>query len=509
MSFIVEQTIKNQIYVYEVTSYWDKEKKQSRQKRIILGKKDPITGKVIPSKSSTSLRTVLDYGNYYFLKTISDEINLTDILQKAFPEIWREIIILAMYQVSEKKPLYLSEQWTGYTKTIDDIKLTSQYVSDILQTIGQSDKECMNFFESWTKLRSEKEYLVFDITSISSYSKLNDLLEFGYNRDGESLPQINLGMLFGQKSLLPVYYSTYPGSIKDVATLKNMVDYAKNFNMKKIQFVMDKGFYSKKNISYMLEKGLLFTVSMPFTVKLAKTLVDSVRSTIRSFNNSIMINDDILYGQVVNIKKEYNKELNAIVYFNDKKFLQEKEVLLKKIIATEELLKEKKSFSKIKEGKYEYQKYLIIKKKGKSISISRNEKMIEETLKYKGYVVILSNQFNTVEEVIKLYRSKDCIEKSFDNLKNELDQKRLRVHSETSMQGRLFISFIALILYSWIDKRMKEKKLYKLFTVDEVINEFRTIRSVTLSNDKYLLTEITKKQRELFKIFSITIPMFT
>jgi transposase len=509
MSFIVEQTIKNQIYVYEVTSYWDKEKKQSHQKRVCIGKKDSITGKLIPSKSSTSLRTVLDYGNYYFLKTISDEIHLTDILQKTFPEIWREIITLAMYQISERKPLYLSEQWTGYTKTIDNIKLTSQYVSDILQTIGQSDKERMNFFESWTRFRSEKEYLVFDITSISSYSKLNDLVEFGYNRDSEKLPQINLGMLFGQKSLLPVYYSTYPGSIKDVSTLKNIIEYAKHFNMKKVQFVMDKGFYSKQNISYMLENELVFTISMPFTIKLAKTLVDSVRSTIRSFNNTIMINDDILYGQVVSIKKEYKKELSAIVYFNDKKFLQEKENLLKKIIATEELLKKKKSFREITESEYEYKKYLIIKKKGRYISITKNEKMIEEALKYKGYVVILSNQFNNVEEVIKLYRSKDCIEKSFDNLKNELDQKRLRVHSETSMCGRLFVSFIALIIYSWIDKCMKEKNLYKLFTVDEIVNEFRTIRSIKLSNDKSLLTEISKKQRELFKKFSITIPMFT
>lgn len=259
----------------------------------------------------------------------------------------------------------------------------------------------------------------------------------------------------------------------------------------------------------MLENELVFTISMPFTLKLAKTLVDSVRSTIRSFNNTIMINNDILYGQVVSIKKEYKKELSAIVYFNDKKFLQEKENLLKKIIATEELLKKKKSFREITESEYEYKKYLIIKKKGRYISITKNEKMIEEALKYKGYVVILSNQFNNIEEVIKLYRSKDCIEKSFDNLKNELDQKRLRVHSETSMCGRLFISFIALILYSWIDKCMKEKNLYTLFTVDEIVNEFRTIRSVELSNDKYLLTEITKKQRELFKKFSITIPMFT
>ena len=33
MSFLVEQKIGKHIYVYETQSYWDKDKKQSRQKR--------------------------------------------------------------------------------------------------------------------------------------------------------------------------------------------------------------------------------------------------------------------------------------------------------------------------------------------------------------------------------------------------------------------------------------------------------------------------------------------
>jgi hypothetical protein len=36
--------VKDHIYLYDVESYWDKEKKQSRQKRTYVGKKDPKTG---------------------------------------------------------------------------------------------------------------------------------------------------------------------------------------------------------------------------------------------------------------------------------------------------------------------------------------------------------------------------------------------------------------------------------------------------------------------------------
>ena len=44
----------------------------------------------------------------------------------------------------------------------------------------------------------DKEYLAYDITSVSSYSELNDMTRYGYNRDGESLPQVNIAMLFGE-----------------------------------------------------------------------------------------------------------------------------------------------------------------------------------------------------------------------------------------------------------------------------------------------------------------------
>lgn len=37
------------VYVYESVSYWDREKKQPRSKRKLIGKLDPVTGEVIPT----------------------------------------------------------------------------------------------------------------------------------------------------------------------------------------------------------------------------------------------------------------------------------------------------------------------------------------------------------------------------------------------------------------------------------------------------------------------------
>ncbi len=41
-------------YVYESESYWDKEKKQPRNKRKLIGKIDPETGEIIPTRNHVS-----------------------------------------------------------------------------------------------------------------------------------------------------------------------------------------------------------------------------------------------------------------------------------------------------------------------------------------------------------------------------------------------------------------------------------------------------------------------
>jgi hypothetical protein len=45
-------------YVYESESYWDKEKKQPRSKRTLIGKLDEATGEIIPTGKSARKKTV-------------------------------------------------------------------------------------------------------------------------------------------------------------------------------------------------------------------------------------------------------------------------------------------------------------------------------------------------------------------------------------------------------------------------------------------------------------------
>jgi transposase len=72
------------------------------------------------------------------------------------------------------------------------------------------------------------------------------------------------------------------------------------------------------------------------------------------------------------------------------------------------------------------------------------------------------------------------VEKCFDDLKNSLEMKRLRMHTSATVDGRLFEQFIALILISAIRKEMRSSELIEKYTVSELLQEMKTLTKVNI-----------------------------
>ena len=127
-----------------------------------------------------------------------------------------------------------------------------------------------------------------------------------------------------------------------------------------------------------------------------------------------------------------------------------------------------------------------------------------------GRMILITNKIDLEkEEILSFYRKKDKLEKMFDVMKNEITSGRLRVRSRHSVEGRIFITFVSLILYSELHRIMKEKELYNKYTIPEVFFELKKLRVVKMTNGKEYLTEVSKKQRTLFEKFEVPVPVGT
>lgn len=516
MSYIIEQKIGKHVYVYEVESYWDSQKKQPRQKRRYIGKKDLETGEIIGPKKGIRPKLCRSFGNVYFLKTIAERIGLSEVLNSVFgKEKAGEILSLVFYEVSEARPLYLFKSWAEDTYLEEDNVLTSQQISILLEEIGKMEQERERFFREWIKKQGEIRAIIFDITSISSYSKFIETLEWGYNRDGEVLPQINLGIIVGVDRELPLSFRIYPGSIPDVSTLKNIIVTLKSYGLEEFLFVLDRWFYSTSNILEMDREGIGFIIPMPFSTKVATSLISKNKRALSSPLSCFYLDKSPLFH--VRRKVDFSGiSLYAHLYLDEKRRAEEINEFMRKVVEIEDKVRERGFLSKNEAEEYVEERirggsnFFNFRVKGGKVEIMRKEKAISRIMGRMGKMIILTNREGIGrEEILLLNRRKDRVEKLFDAMKNELQERRLRVSSKESMEGRIFLNYLSLILWSAISKRMKESGLFKNLTIPEVLYELKKLKVIEMINGRRYLTEISKEQRMLYQKFEMPIPVET
>ena len=295
-----------------------------------------------------------------------------------------------------------------------------------------------------------------------------------------------------------------PGNITDVTTLTNLVKTFKVMEIKSANYVMDKGFYSKKNIDDLVVNRHKFTISVPMSNKWVQQAIDDIHQDIhgpqgyRKIDNETIYVDSRLYPWGSD-----NRRCYLHLYYN----AYARAVAIDQF--NEELLGYKAELESgvlIKEHSNAYNEFFVVKttpKRGKKVFY--NDQSVSQYIKrYTGFQAILSNAIKNPVEALQVYRDKDAVEKSFDDLKNQLDMRRLRMHSSAAINGRLFVQFIALICMSALRKEMRDSGIIKKYTVRELLQEMETLIKIKYSG-KYgqILTEITKPQREILKCLNV------
>jgi transposase len=531
MSAIVYQTNKKTgvSYAYESVSYWDKERQQSRAKRKCIGRVDPETQKIIPTRKRKEpvVRETLKrgpvpatwtarkfYGATYLFDRLGEVTGVTEDLKKCFPDNYRQILSLAYYLILEdKNPLSRFPHWSKLHRHPYNEVISSQRSSDLFASITEEARQ--RFFKLQGKRRAEKEYLSYDSTSVSSYSKCLRQVRYGKNKDHEHLPQINLNLLFGQQSRLPFYYRKLAGNIPDVKTLSKLLADMNTLGYEKIKVVLDRGFFSAANINNLYKQHLKFLIAGKMSLKLVKTHLDTVRDTMRSW--TYYNQDSQLYAYSLPITWNYVQErpnkgdtINADrrmylhLYFSPEQALEDERSFNNRL---SEWQRELETGQRHPDHEKQYAKYFEVKTSPvRGTKVIAKEEAFAEAKRYYGYFSLLSNDIKNATEALEIYRNKDVVEKAFENLKERLNLRRVAVSSEQGLDGKLFVQFIALIFLSYITRKMQEAELFKDYTLQEVLDDFDIIECFEVPGKQLQVGETTMRQVELYTKLGIKPP---
>jgi len=531
---IVYQTNKNTgiTYAYENTPFWDKDKKQSRASRKLIGKVDPLTGEIVPTREYNKNREEVEksptkpgpvpmtkiqrsfYGATYLFDQIGGITGVESDLKSCFPGMYKKILSLAYFLIlEESNALSRFSHWQRLHIHPYGDDIPSQRSSELFQSIDEEER--MAFFERQGRRRIEKEYWAFDITTISSYSEVLKQVKSGKNKEHDRLPQINLALLFGEQSGLPFYYRKLPGNITDVKTVKQLMHEFSVMGYKKVNVILDRGFYSKTNIDALYKNHQKFVIGIKLSLKYVKTALEEERENLKRW--STLQTQFGAYGICRTIEWDYEQERP---YKGD--IIQEKrraylflfynpEKAARDLVESNEYLT--KLYNDLASGDMkdyrakDYDKYFRVRetpKRGRKIEPI--EDVIDERSRNHGYFALLSNEVKDPYEVLSLYRSKEIVEKAFGNLKERLNFRRMQVSSELSLNGKLFVEFIALIYLSYLKKKMQDAKLFDRWTMQDLLDELDTIELFEAPGHGRMLGEVTDKQEKIYQALGVDPP---
>ncbi len=509
-SFTRIKNIAGHEYLYEITPYYDKEKKQTRQKSKYLGKN--VNGVPVKIRSQNKIpKKVLSHGEFLPLKKIAEDLHLEKILSCVLhrKEVG-PILALAMNYATRPRALTHIQSWYECTTMSDDhpdLPLSSQSLSRMLSRIGESTAN-LEFSRQLIQQLSTCSTLVYDITSLSSYSQRISLLEYGYNRDGLDLPQINLSLIVDKDLSIPVMYDIYPGSIADVSTLKNTVRKINAQGVRNYALIMDRGFFSTDNIDELVSADLSFIIPPTSTLKNVKEAISAIHSSIDDPSHLRLYEKEPLFVMPVSIDIGENR-LNGYAYYDQKREQQERNTFYKRLYDLMEVLKSKNLKPWMNPGEVfrtmakRDAKFIEWKAVDGKFQVSLRKNAISQAINKMGKFILLTRGEFSWEECLSLYRSKDVVEKGFNVLKNDIDLIPANLKTNSSLRGYLFIAFIALILRMKLMRMMIDAELNKRYSVEGVLTELEKIKIMVLPNGEKIVTEITRKQREILEALHI------
>ena len=441
--------------------------------------------------------------------SLAREHSLDQILINSFGDALANKILAvgAFFGAGAPGGLTNIDHFTDKHMCFTDGVITSQGLSQLYQEITTA--ECNDFFKEWTKYCCADDCICYDVTSISNYPTSLPMVAWGYNRDKERLPQVNVGMFCTIERKLPVFFSYYNGSIYDFTNLPYVLEQARLNGLKQdvpLTLVLDGGFAVSESLDIARQHGCEFIVGAPLDLSkdIRNQVLDWRGSPLSSNTSLIQRHDETIRCSV----KEFTiGHINTrLMMYKSPLFSARDESTLNSYVA--KIAQELKTATRLSQSKLKLysQFFHINENEDDGLSFELKEKHYSELLELCGCFAMLCTRNDlSPNEVLDIYRAKDCVEKSFSIFKNDVQDERLQVNYQDSINGKLFLAFIGLILRKTLENKLRSYLTKSRIDLDSAIARLMDI-TCRKQNDEWVLTSaLSKQQKELVKALDLPI----
>ena len=521
MSYRIVQPQKNgNFYLYDAESVWDPEKKASKQKRRYLGKCDKDGNLIAPRKDPDAIICSPVYGTGYLLHQIMKDIGLDRQLEKVYGERdgkrLEALAILGVTCPSSVRMMECNVEDTYVRELIGtDWSFEQSEVCRFMQSVGKDAGRREELFEL---LAPRGGCMIFDIVCLGTDSDLMEYAEVGRKMHITGSKQFNLGMVHSMEDHLPFMYRTYPGSVADVTTLRNITEDLAAMGCTGVEMVMDRGFFSLDNIRGMIVGGTGFTVPIPARSSVLKPLLSESVGKVDTPSNTDMVGGDVVRGYetgVVMLDKEFKRASEAerdvirvVVIQDDSRRLAETTNLYSRISDLEKRLNgrsESDGLPMLKKKEVETLNLFEQTYENGTLRLVRKRNAISAKENACGRFALMTTSERDWKGLLIEYRARNDVEYDFSQLQSDLFDGVKGKSDQESAEGGLMVSFLSLRLRTALLNRMKENGLTDRMWISDVMGIMRKLK-ISQVGGRWRLNEMTRAQKDIFEGLGIKPP---
>lgn len=472
--------IRGKYYLYECSSFYDKELKKTRKKTgAYLGMVTEEKGLVPPRRrqveianekvddaaaqgkatvAAPRLGEVKEYGLSAFIAEHCGE--LVQNLKQTLPRSWNRILAMAYCRIRNQSPIkHIQEDYADsyLSRSLGTDGLSPRALTDFMKTLGKNRDGMLAFMRKYAGAGGN---VLFDGTDILSSSVKMDFPRMSKTKLGGFAEAINLMMAFSTKQMLPVYYRLLPGNVKDVTAFLTCLD---EFGDTSATVVGDKGFFSRKNVEELEKRKVRFIIALRrSTPGIDYGVFDGHKSEGHFFYASRHVKYST---QAVGGRKVY-------LYYDAKHAAEEEADYLRRV------------------DDEKYDNYTMGTYGAKAPQF--------------GTIALMASGEMTAKQAFDDYKSRCEVEQEIDVLKTDLDALTSYMQDNDRLEAWMFINFIALHIFYMIRRKIVDNGLTDKLSTRDAIRVLCRQRIVRL-DDKWVTAEASRKDKAQLEALGVPI----
>ena len=489
-------------YLYEITYYYDKETRRTRQKSKYLGKY--VDGKPVRVREKAkSPEKVYAYGEFIPSLNAISTLGLKETLEAHLTEHETRVsLTLAIAALTCPEAIYNPGTWfegTALSRIYPGLKITSQTISKLLKKLGDTVIP-MEICRTCINQKGGMESRVYDL--MLPKVRFSSAL---YREETERQFFDQISLYYDKDLSIPAAYMPHQKTLTATHLVKSSVAGMHLFRYRQTTLISGRRFNSTMNIYGLIFSGTPFIIPIGPDHELVTEEIKRHRSELMHPKNLKIFQSETLFIIPITVPVE-SMQMHGYICYSPRRDEEERLEFSENMGLIIESLNNAPIYrwadpaETVKDIVGKYEPFIQWKVDNNRLVVSIKQKAVTRHLKDAGISVLLYAGED--------YQWEQCLQWTSERAEDEaffsrgVEQFQIYPHTvdaEIIRQGTYLIVFLSLMIKRWIERQYEISGLLSVSTAQKIMVELTRIRLIGLGNDRTIMTGLNARQKDILE----------